>query len=141
MRMPRAPVKYLSLVVGAGLLFVTAAPSDAHHSFSAEFDSSKTVTLTGSVTKLEWMNPHIWVYVDVKGASGAAEHWQCEGGAPNTLTRSGWGRNSLKFGDQITIDGFLAKDGSKTCNMRMVTLADGRSVFAGSSFGNEPKKP
>jgi hypothetical protein len=99
------------------------------------------VSLTGSVTKLEWMNPHIWVYLDVKDASGGVDHWQCEGGAPNTLTRSGWNRDSLKFGDQITIDGFLAKNGSKTCNMRVVKLSDGRSVFAGSSFGNEARKP
>jgi len=125
-------------VMGAGLVGGLAAlPVSAHHSFSAEFDSNKTVTLTGSVTKLEWMNPHIWVYLDVKDASGSLEHWQCEGGAPNTLTRSGWSRESLKFGDQITIDGFLAKNGSKTCNMRVVKLSDGRSVFAGSSFGNE----
>jgi Family of unknown function (DUF6152) len=133
-------MKIKSLVVGAGLFVATALPLSAHHSFSAEFDSNKTVTLTGSVTKLEWMNPHIWVYLDVKETSGSVEHWQCEGGAPNSLTRSGWSRDSLKFGDQITIDGFLAKNGSKTCNMRLVKLADGRSVFAGSSFGNEGAK-
>jgi len=129
-----------TLVIGAGLLVATVLPVSAHHSFSAEFDSNKTVTLTGSVTKLEWMNPHIWVYLDVKDVSGSVEHWQCEGGAPNALTRSGWNRDSLKFGDQITVDGFLAKDGSKTCNMRLVKLADGRSVFAASSFGNETTK-
>jgi hypothetical protein len=133
-------MKMKPLVVGAGLLVATALPLSAHHSFSAEFDSNKTVTLTGSVTKIEWMNPHIWVYLDVKHTSGSVEHWQCEGGAPNTLTRSGWSRDSLKFGDQITIDGFLARNGSKTCNMRLVKLADGRSVFAGSSFGNEGAK-
>ena len=123
-------------MLGAGLAAAAALPTYAHHSFAAEFDSSKTVTLTGSVTKLEWMNPHIWVYLDVKD-----EHWQCEGGAPNTLTRNGWSRDSLKHGDQITIDGFLAKDGSKTCNMRVVKLADGRTVFAGSSFGNAASTP
>jgi hypothetical protein len=133
-------MKMKTLVIGAGLLFATALPSSAHHSFSAEFDSNKTVTLTGAVTKVEWMNPHIWVYLDVNDVSGSVEHWQCEGGAPNALTRSGWSRDSLKFGDQITVDGFLAKNGSKTCNMRLVKLADGRSVFAGSSFGNEATK-
>jgi hypothetical protein len=128
-------------IIGAGFLAAAALPAYAHHSFAAEFDVHKTVTLTGFVTKLEWMNPHIWLYIDVKnGANDAAgvQHWQCEGGAPNTLTRNGWSRDSLKSGDQVTIDGYLAKDGSKTCNMRVVKLPDGRSVFAGSSAGNAP---
>jgi hypothetical protein len=128
------------LVIGAVLIVASTVPAHTHHSFSAEFDSNKAVTLKGAVTKLEWMNPHIWLYLDVTDTSGTVEHWQCEGGAPNTLTRSGWSRDSLKFGDEITIDGFLARNGSKTCNMRVVKLADGRSVFAGSSFGNETTK-
>jgi uncharacterized protein DUF6152 len=110
----------------------------AHHSFAAEFDSNKQVTLTGSVTKLEWANPHIWVYLDVKSDQGNVEQWQCEGGPPNTLTRNGWGKESLKPGDQVTIDGYLAKDGSKTCNARAVKLPSGRSVFAGSAGGDNP---
>jgi Family of unknown function (DUF6152) len=130
-------MKYLLL--GAGLVIASALPIYAHHSFAAEFDATKQVTLNGAVTKLEWMNPHIWLYLDVK-ADGGLEHWQCEGGAPNTLARNGWSQNSLKSGDVITVDGFVAKDGSKTCNMRLVKLPDGRSVFAGSSNTEAPPK-
>jgi hypothetical protein len=119
----------------AGLLalIAVALPAIAHHSFSAEFNDKTTITLTGAVTKVEWFNPHIWVYLDVKDAEGKPQHWQCEGGAPNTLVRNGWTKNSLKQGEEITIDGYLAKDASKTCNARKVTLADGKNVFAGSS--------
>jgi hypothetical protein len=130
------------LAVLAGLAVVTTQSAAAHHSFAAEFDANKQVTLQGVVTKLEWQNPHIWVYLDVKDEHGAALPWQCEGGAPNTLTRNGWSKDSLKFGDQVTIEGFLAKDGSRTCNARVVKLPDGRNVFAGSSNGDAaPKKP
>ncbi len=134
-------MKITPFMIGAGLLVVATQPVFTHHSFAAEFDASKPVTLKGEVTKLEWANPHIWVYLDVKNDQGL-QHWQCEGGAPNTLTRNGWSANSLKVGDEITIDGALAKDGSKTCNARTVKLADGRTVFAGSS-GPEapPQKP
>src|SRR5689334_8314737 len=114
-------------------LIAVALPAIAHHSFSAEFNDKTTITLTSAVTKVEWFNPHIWVYLDVKDAEGKPQHWQCEGGAPNTLVRNGWTKNSLKQGEEITIDGYLAKDGSKTCNARKVTLADGKNVFAGSS--------
>jgi len=121
----------------AGVLMLAALPVLAHHSFSAEFDSAKRVTLKGVVTKLEWMNPHIYVYLDVKDEGGAVTNWACEGGPPNVLMRSGWTRNSLKEGDQVTIEGALAKDGSKRCNSRSVNLADGRKVFAGSSEDND----
>lgn len=110
-----------------------AAPAFAHHSFAAEFDGTKAVKLEGTMTKLEWTNPHIWLYLDVKDEAGNVVKWQCEGGPPNTLTRNGWTKESLKPGDQITIDGWLAKDGSKTCNARSVKLPGGKSVFAGSS--------
>ena len=130
------------LLAGAGLAVAMslALPVSAHHSFAAEFDANKPVTLNGSVTKVEWQNPHIWVYLDVKDGQGRVEPWQCEGGAPNTLTRNGWSKDTLKFGEQVTIEGALAKDGSKTCNMRVVKLPDGRSVFAGSSGGDAPPK-
>jgi len=131
----------IGLALAAVLAVVGVEPVSAHHSFAAEFDASKMVTLSGAVTKVEWANPHIWVYLDVKDERGGVQPWQCEGGPPNTLTRNGWSPNSLKVGDTITIDGALAKDGSKTCNARTFKLADGRSVFAGSSGGDNPPPP
>lgn len=111
-----------------------AIPMFAHHSFSAEFDNTKPVTLKGTVTKIDWLNPHIWIYMDVKDdKTGAMSSWQCEGGAPNALTRNGWTKNDLKKGDAVTVNGTLAKDASKTCNASSVVFADGRRVFAGSS--------
>ena len=132
--------KVLLAIAGIAATMSLSLPVSAHHSFAAEFDASKPVTLNGSVTKVEWQNPHIWVYLDVKDDQGRVEPWQCEGGAPNTLTRNGWSKDTLKFGEQVTIEGALAKDGSKTCNMRVVKLPDGRSVFAGSSGGDAPPK-
>ena len=134
-------IKMKHLMIVVGLAVAMAQPASGHHSFAAEFDANKPVTLQGSVTKLEWQNPHIWVYLDVKDDRGNTQPWQCEGGPPNTLTRNGWSINSLKVGDLITIDGVLAKDGSKTCNARAVKLPDGRSVFAGSSGGDAPPPP
>ncbi len=129
----------LSLVaVGLGLL-LPAVPAMAHHSFAAEYDAQKPITLSGTVTKIDWMNPHIWIYLDVKDESGAVVHWQCEGGPPNTLTRNGWTKSALKTGDAITVTGFLAKDGTHTCDSRSVKLPDGRSVFAGSAGDGGPQ--
>jgi len=125
----------------AAALFSAALPALAHHSFSAEFDSSKAVSLQGTVTKVDWMNPHIWIYLDVKDdKTGAVASWQCEGGPPNTLARNGWTKNDLKKGDLISINGTLAKDASKTCNASSVKFADGRTVFAGSSNPDAPKQ-
>src|SRR5262245_12379739 len=132
--------KRFVVAFGAAFALASLQPISAHHSFAAEFDANKPITLKGTVTRIEWANPHIWVYLDVKQDEGSAQAWQCEGGPPNTLTRNGWTKDSLKAGDQVTIDGVLAKDGSKTCNARLVKLPDGRSVFAGSS-GDTERRP
>ena len=132
--------KLLAVVVaGLGLLLCTV-PSLAQHSFAAEYDSAKPITLTGTVTKVEWMNPHARFYIDVKDEKGEMNNWELELGSPNGLMRQGWTRNSLKKGDQVTISGSLAKDGSKLANARTVKLADGRQVFAGSSETDEKGK-
>jgi len=115
------------------VLFLAPLQAVAHHAFAAEFDVSNAVTLQGTVAKMEWTNPHIWIYVDAKDADGKVTRWQCEGGSPNTLVRQGWTKQVLKQGDQVTIDGYRAKDGSNTCNSRSVKLADGTRLFAGSS--------
>jgi hypothetical protein len=115
-------------------LLSAAVPMLAHHSFSAEFDNTKPVSLQGTVTKVDWLNPHIWIYLDVKDAkTGAVASWQCEGGPPNTLTRNGWTKDALKKGDTVNITGTHAKDATNTCNATSLILPDGRKVFAGSS--------
>ncbi|MBV9769238.1 MAG: hypothetical protein JOZ32_06685 [Bryobacterales bacterium] len=128
------------LVAGAGIFVTASIPLAAHHSFAAEFDATKAVSLQGVVTKLDWMNPHIWIYLDTKDESGTVVHWQCEGGPPNTLTRQGWSKDSLKVGDQASIDGFRSKDGTNTCNARSVKLPNGNRVFAGSAEDGGPSK-
>ena len=125
-------------IMVAAVVLSAAAPLFAHHSFAAEYDANKKVTLKGVVAKLEWTNPHIWVYIDVKDENGQTVRWQCEGGAPNSLSRSGWTRASLKAGDEVEIDGFLAKDGTHTANARSVTLPGGKKVFAGSADDGGP---
>jgi hypothetical protein len=115
-----------------------AIPLAAHHSFAAEYDAKQPITISGTVTKLEWTNPHARFYVDVTDASGKTVNWNFELASPNVLTRSGWKRTSLKPGDKITVEGARAKDGSLMANARVVTLADGKRVFAGSSGGDAP---
>lgn len=127
----------LALGVVGGLWLLSALPVFAHHAFSAEFEKNKPVTLKGVMTKLEWMNPHIWIYLDVKETDGTVTKWQCEGGPPNSLTRKGWVRDVIKTGDELTINGYLAKDGSRTCNAATVVLPSGKAVFASSYEENE----
>ena len=115
------------------LIALTATSAFAHHSFEAEFDGKKTVVLTGKVTKVDWMNPHIYIHLDAKDETGKTGQWMCEGGNPSSLIRAGWKRTSLKVGDEIVIDGFRAKDGTNTCNGRSVKFPDGTKLFAGSS--------
>ena len=119
----------LALALG---LFVPAVPVFAHHSFAAEFDGNKKLTITGVVTKVDWVNPHAYLYVDVKGDDGTIVNWAIETGAPNALYRQGWRKDDLKAGDTVTLEAFLAKDGSHTAAAREVKLPDGRKVFAGT---------
>jgi hypothetical protein len=121
-------------VIGVALL--SAQMLSAHHSFAAEFDRNSPVTLTGSVTRVDWGNPHIWVFMDVKDDTGKVSNWGVEGGAPNALFRNGWRKDSLKVGDTVTVEGFKSKDGLPRANANRVTLPDGRRVFAGSSSGD-----
>jgi hypothetical protein len=122
-------------IIGVALL--SAQALSAHHSFAAEFDRNSPVTLTGSVTKVDWGNPHIWVFMDVKDDTGKVSNWGVEGGAPNALFRNGWRKDSLKVGDTVTVEGFKSKDGLPRANANRVTLPDGRRVFAGSSSGDK----
>jgi len=121
-------IRMISLLACASL--VAAAPALAHHSFSGEYDSTKPVTLTGKVTKVEWTNPHARFYIDVKGDDGAMTNWNLELASPNVLKRQGWSSSSLKEGDVVTVEGSLARSGAKMANARVVTLADGSRVFA-----------
>src|SRR5215470_3323549 len=128
----------LCLAVTASVLCLAAAvPLFAHHSFAAEFDRAKTITLTGTVTKVEWANPHARFYIDVKDENGKVNNWDLELASPNGLMRRGWTRNSLKIGDVVTVTGWAAKAVPYVGNTNQVTLADGKKVFAGSSAENE----
>jgi hypothetical protein len=127
-------------VVVAALALITAGRViSAHHSFSAEFDASKSFKMTGTVTKVEWQNPHTYFFIDVADDKGKVTNWGMEMGSPNGLMRAGWTRNTMKAGDKVTVEGSLAKDGSATGNARSVTLAStGKKLFAASSQGQNP---
>jgi hypothetical protein len=127
-------VKYEAHILILSLtLLLSGSSAYAHHSFAAEYDSEKPVQVTGTVTKVEWTNPHVHFYLDVKNDQGEVVNWNIELGPPLILRRLGWRQDSLKAGDQVTIEGYQAKDHSSLANAKKVTLADGRSVFAGSS--------
>jgi hypothetical protein len=128
----------LALVAGS-LLVLAAVPAVAHHSFAAEYDRNKQVNLTGTVTKVDWMNPHMYFYIDVKDANGNVTSWGLENGNLSGLMRRGWRKDSLKIGDVVTVEGFLAKDGAHIANARSVKLSDGRKMFSGQ-FGEENDK-
>ena len=131
----KATLVALALVVAA---LVGAATVSAHHSFAAEFDGSKPIRLVGTITKVQWTNPHSFFYIDVKDETGNVVNWACEGGGPGALSRRGWKRGDLKLGDTLVVDGYLARDGSHLIDARRVTLPDGRSVYGGSQGDGGP---
>jgi hypothetical protein len=127
------------MVVAVGLLLGSVGmPVRAHHAFSAEFDANKPLNLTGTVTRLEWVNPHVWIHISVKKPNGTTEGWAIEGGTPNTLYRRGVTKEMLPIGTEIAVVGFAAKDGSRRANGRDMKLANGKSLFLGSSGTGAP---
>ena len=125
-----------SILLFSFCLVLAVMPALAHHAFSAEYDAEKPVKLTGAVTKVEWENPHAWFYIDVKDSAGKVENWGFEMGSPNLLTRAGWGRNTLKVGDVVSVEASRAKSGANIANAKVVTLVStGQKLFTGSSQG------
>lgn len=122
----------------AGLCLAAALPLAAHHSFAAEFDGTKAFRIKGTLTKIEWTNPHSYFYLDVKDEKGSVVNWACEGGGPGALSRRGFKRGDIKLGDTLIIDGYVAKDGSHLIDARRVTLPDGRVIYGGSAGDGGP---
>ena len=128
-------------ILGLGLAFglMAAAPVDAHHAFAAEFDSTKPVKLRGTITKMEWINPHAWMHLEVKNKDGSVEQWMIEAGPPGALVRRGWKKDSVVPGTEVLVEGYQALDGSRRANGRDVTFPDGTRLFAGSSGTGAPR--
>ena len=122
-------------VLSVSICLFLAAPATAHHSFQAEYDRNQPITLKGKVTKVEWQNPHVYYYVDVTDANGQVANWAIEVGAPNGLYRAGWRKESLKAGEQVTVEAYRAKKGGNHANGRSLTLSDGKRVFSGQNDG------
>jgi hypothetical protein len=120
------------------LSLAAARPALSHHAFAAEFDAKKPVKLRGTVTKMEWINPHAWIHIDVKKPDGTVEEWMIEAGTPNTLLRRGFTRESLKAGTEVIVDGYQSKDGSLRANGRDITLPNGQTLFLGGSSSGAP---
>jgi hypothetical protein len=131
---------FRSLLVLAVAAALSTVPARAHHSFAAEFDGNAPLTIKGAISKVDWVNPHSWVHVDVTGPDGKVTTWRCETAPPNGLFRRGWTKSSLPKGLIVTVEGFRAKDGSPTMNARSVLLPDGKRMFAGSSGDGAPAR-
>jgi hypothetical protein len=133
--------KRFALILGAGALLLAAVPVWAHHAFAAEFDANKPVKFKGTVSKMEWINPHAWIHIDVKGDDGKVTTWMIEAAAPNSLLRRGFTKYSLLAGTEIVIEGFQAKDGSNRANGSVITFTDGRKLFVGNAAGDPGAAP